>query len=195
MGNCLVKNSKRLTINFNYPRIYKSNNERDRAIQENLIKFVHNVKKEKKLLSENLKLVQNDDLKLKNLSRNLHTIKKSKRLQSEKLKQFSANLKNEIKNKRRKTIEINIWDQIQLKDIDKGNKEDVRSADLKHILRTRFDFIHWEVILRIFQVNSNNDIIIHEDLFREHMNQLYQDKFNILFKKKQFKGNIIHKKK
>lgn len=83
---------------------------------------------------------------------------------------------------------LNLWDNIDLESVKVPEKKDIRSRDLKHIIRKDFDMIHWNVILRIFQIHDPEYRKIKFMFFVDKIKKEYDNKYNLLFDKKNIQG-------
>ena len=173
--------------------------QRDKKMQKDLIRM-------KRILAQQMKWVKSlevrrmqlkktgDDAGLK--STNLDIFRdKAKRLRSAKVTPVSSNLhllkdfKHALKKKGKG--DENFWGKILLQGIEEPKVRDIRCPEYKYVLRRNFDLLHWNVLLRIFQVNYVRDKNVHFSFFDDHMRKDYSMKFNSVFNKGDSRGDVI----
>lgn len=173
---------------------FKSFNKWFKQNQQHLIDILAETKNRRQLIQEDKKRRINvarsiDDMPDKAL---IEQNKQKYKLQSEHLKKLksNANLSSKFKKMqlRNKAKMKPILDEIKIGDIQKPKNLDIRNLEYKHILRRHFDLLHWEVLLRIVQVNNRADQEKNFNLMKNQMDLDYKMKYNTIFKKSDYKS-------
>lgn len=194
MGNCCIKTSKGPKV----PLYGGSVNDLDyfarqkQMLKEFMVILEHlkEIKNFKKIwIKKEAKKRTNDDNRL-GKTRNIKQL--VKRVQSMRLNKNAVEIaKIQSRNQKMKMLErkaLNLWDNIDLESVKVPEKKDIRSRDLKHIIRKDFDMIHWNVILRIFQIHDPEYRKIKFMFFVDKIKKEYDNKYNLLFDKKNIQG-------
>lgn len=171
---------------------YKSFDEWYQETQRRLISILLETKKRLKLMHQGQKrkigIARSiDDLPDKAPA--AHQKAKYK-LQSERLKHIksNANLSSNARGLAQRLKKQPILDEIKVADIQRPAKMDIRNEEYKHILRRHFDLMHWEVLLRIMQVNNRADQKKNFNLVKNQMSLDYRVKYDTIFKKADYKS-------
>jgi hypothetical protein len=195
MGNCCLKKPAYRVGTINEEVRYKCFNEWYQESQKQFFKIIK-IKNEKK---KQHKLFQKKKL---NMAKTIDDLSKGKsanfdkmklEMKSEHLKQLQSNQEfiEEVMAQRRENVckrQTNFWDHIQLDDIQTPKNLDIRNKEYKHIIRKNFDLIHWDVLLRIMQVNNQNDQKKNFVLIKNQIDMDYKTKYDSIFKKSRFKS-------
>jgi hypothetical protein len=199
MGNCCLKKPKYRIGTINKTLKYKTKDEWYKATQKKFIEILsrlNNKKKQFKLMEKRrLGMTKTIDDMSKGKSTNFE--KNKYKLQSEHIKKLKSN--NEFLQEaialRKNTLQNNnnIWENIKIEDIQKPTNLDIRNSEYKHIIRKNFDLIHWDILLRIIQVNSHLDHTKNFTLMKNQIELDYRVKYDSIFKKSKYKGKLIVK--
>ena len=193
MGNCCVQKQKPIKPSMHLNAKYKTQNEWYKENQKLLIEIVTEAKQKK----ENLKIRNKRRF---SVTKTVDDLPQSKghRVQQANLQSIHANniksnaefaFKRDLRRSARDLKgDQNIWDSISVVEILKPENLSIRNQEYKHILRRQFDLVHWDVLLRIIQVNNKSDSSKNFNLMKNQIVADYRVKFNSLFKKSNFKG-------
>jgi hypothetical protein len=195
MGNCCLKKGPLSKHAINHEVNYKTKNDWYKHCQKTLIKIMSDLKKKKNLF----KILHQRQL-LRNKIKTTDDIPKRNRLIKKKLQSEHIGKNNssrmlkiglDMQAMRDVKNEKNIWELIELNEIKKPDTLSIRNKEYKHIIRRQFDLVHWDVLLRIIQVNNKNDCNHNFNMLKNQIKIDYELKYNSIFKKKNFKGKTF----